>query len=158
MNRHSWFWFCGLNSFMIPFKRWVNFNKAQTAEKFDFCQVTLTNTYNNQTWLGILFVSVYPPRSCSKECFTGEGLRCQGFRLWYGRSMYEQLMYKKETQVNYSLKVLKVYRLTNVIIFCSSQIWFVHPPYSWSSCSCALHYDGFVYKMSLLMERIWIWQ
>ena len=38
------------------------------------------------------------------------------------RSMYEQLMYKKETQVNYSLKVLKVYRLTNVIIFCSSQI------------------------------------
>ena len=33
------------------------------------------------------------------------------------RSMYEQLMYKKETQVNYSLKVLKVYRLTNVIIF-----------------------------------------
>ena len=38
------------------------------------------------------------------------------------RSMYEQLMYKKETQVNYSLKGLKVYRLTNVIIFCSSQI------------------------------------
>ena len=38
------------------------------------------------------------------------------------RDVYEQLMYKKETQVNYSLKVLKVYRLTNVIIFCSSQI------------------------------------
>ena len=32
------------------------------------------------------------------------------------RDVYEQLMYKKETEVNYSLKVLKVYRLTNRII------------------------------------------
>ena len=37
---------------MIPFKRWVNFNKAQTAEKFDFLSSDF-NKYlqqSNMTW------------------------------------------------------------------------------------------------------------